>query len=73
MSGKERILALRLMEKLERDPAYANRIGVRVSMVEKEGNRGDEKVEEKRLFADEMLPKCALQTEERSENMWWND
>lgn len=72
MSGKERILALRLMEKLERNPAYAKRIGVWVSMVEKEGDVRNEKAG-KRPLADAMFPKCALQTERRSENAWRQD
>lgn len=72
MSGKERILALRLMKKLERDPAYAKRIGVRVSMVEKEGNVRDERAGERPL-AEETCPKCAFRTEKRSEDVWPND
>ena len=36
MTVRERILALRLMEKQERCPEYARRIGVRVTMVKKD-------------------------------------
>ena len=32
MTAKERILALRLLEKQERNPEYANRIGVQVRL-----------------------------------------
>ena len=36
MTARERILALRLLEKQERNPEYAKRIGVRVVMVKKD-------------------------------------
>ena len=36
MTVRERILALRLLEKQERCPEYAKRIGVRVIMVKKD-------------------------------------
>lgn len=35
MSTRERILALRLLEKQKRNPEYAERIGVQVRMVKK--------------------------------------
>jgi len=35
MSPRERILALRLLEKQKRNPKYAERIGVQVSIVKK--------------------------------------
>lgn len=35
MSTKERILALRLLEKQKRNPEYAERIGVQVRMIKK--------------------------------------
>lgn len=35
MTTRERILALRLLEKQERDPEYAKRIGIQVKMKEK--------------------------------------
>lgn len=43
MSPRERILALRLMEKQKRNPEYAERIGIQVRMVKK-----DPKVKEDR-------------------------
>lgn len=43
MSTRERILALRLMEKQKRNPEYAERIGIQVRMVKK-----DPKVKEDR-------------------------
>ena len=36
MTARERILALRLLEKQERCPEYAKRIGVRVAIVKKD-------------------------------------
>ena len=33
MTARERILAIKLLEKQERKPEYADRIGIRVSMV----------------------------------------
>ena len=36
MTAKERILAIKLLEKQERNPEYANRIGIQVSMVKKD-------------------------------------
>lgn len=36
MTPKERILALRLLEKQARNPEYANRIGVQVRIVTKD-------------------------------------
>lgn len=36
MTVRERILALRLLEKQERNPEYAKRIGIQVSMVKKD-------------------------------------
>ena len=35
MTAKERILALRLLEKQERCPEYANRIGIQVKIIRK--------------------------------------
>lgn len=35
MTAKERILALRLLEKQERCPEYANRIGIQVNIIRK--------------------------------------
>ena len=43
MSPRERILALRLMEKQKRNPEYAERIGIQVRIVKK-----DPKVKEDR-------------------------
>lgn len=36
MTARERILALRLLEKQERSPEYAERIGIQVRMLEKD-------------------------------------
>ena len=36
MTVKERILAIKLLEKQERSPEYAKRIGIQVSMVKKD-------------------------------------
>ena len=35
MTARERILAIKLLEKQERTPEYAERIGIQVSMVKK--------------------------------------
>ena len=43
MTARERILAIKLLEKQERNPEYASRIGIQVSMVKK-----DSKVKEDR-------------------------
>ena len=36
MTARERILALRLLEKQERSPDYAKRIGIQVNILEKD-------------------------------------
>ena len=36
MTARERILAIKLLEKQERNPEYARRIGIQVSMVNKD-------------------------------------
>ena len=36
MTARERILAIKLLEKQERKPEYAERIGIQVSMVRKD-------------------------------------
>lgn len=36
MTARERILAIKLLEKKERNPDYAKRIGIQVSMVHKD-------------------------------------
>lgn len=36
MTARERILAIKLLEKQERRPEYAERIGIQVSMVRKD-------------------------------------
>ena len=42
MTAKERILAIRLLEKQEHNPEYAKQLGIQVNMVEKEHeNRGN--------------------------------
>lgn len=45
MTPKERILALRLLEKQKRSPEYANRIGIQVSILRK----GSPKMEDKNV------------------------
>lgn len=45
MTARERILALRLLERQEHPPDYAKRIGIRVSILEKDpGNKEDKNV-----------------------------
>lgn len=41
MTVRERVLALRLLEKQKKDPEYAERLGVQVEMVEKEECKED--------------------------------
>lgn len=36
MTARERILAIKLLEKQERNPEYAKQIGIQVSMVKKD-------------------------------------
>lgn len=36
MTARERILAIKLLEKQKRNPEYVNRIGIQVSMVKKD-------------------------------------
>lgn len=36
MTARERILAIRLLEKQEKNPDYASRIGIQVDMVKKD-------------------------------------
>ena len=43
MTPKERILALRLLEKQEQHPEYAKRIGIQVSMLEKASKKLEDK------------------------------
>lgn len=43
MTAKERILALKLLEKQEKNPAYVKQIGVQVSIVKQELDRNGEK------------------------------
>lgn len=45
MTAKERILALRLLEKQERRPEYANRIGIQVNII----RIGSPKLEDKNV------------------------
>ena len=40
MTARERILAIKLLEKQERNPEYARRIGIQVSMEKKDKNNG---------------------------------
>ena len=41
MTAKERILAIRLLEKQDHNPEYAKHIGIQVNMVEKEVKNTD--------------------------------
>ena len=43
MTARERILALKLLEKQERNPEYAAEIGVQVTMVGKDSRKLEEK------------------------------
>lgn len=45
MTARERILALRLLQKQEHSPEYAKRIGIQVSILEK----GPKKMEDKNV------------------------
>ena len=36
MSARERILAIKLLEKQERNPEYAKRIGIQVNIIKKD-------------------------------------
>lgn len=40
MTARERILAIKLLKKQERNPEYAKRIGIQVSMEKKSENNG---------------------------------
>lgn len=39
MTARERILAIKLLEKQKRNPEYARRIGIQVSIAKKDPNR----------------------------------
>lgn len=43
MTARERILALRLLEKQEQFPEYAKRIGIQVSILEKDPKKMEDK------------------------------
>ena len=43
MTARERILAIRLLEKQERNPVYAKQIGIQVSMTKKDLKKMEEK------------------------------
>ena len=43
MTARERILALKLLEKQERSPEYARRIGIQVNIVNKDPNKSEDK------------------------------
>ena len=43
MTARERILAIRLLEKQEKNPEYANRIGIQVNMIKKDPNKKEDK------------------------------
>lgn len=43
MTARERILAIRLLEKQERNPEYAKQIGIQVSMTKKDLKEVEEK------------------------------
>ena len=43
MTARERILALRLLEKQEQNPDYARRIGIQVNMVKKDPKNLEDK------------------------------
>lgn len=43
MTARERILAIRLLEKQERNPVYVKQIGIQVSMTKKDLKKMEEK------------------------------
>ena len=43
MTARERILAIKLLEKQEHNPDYAKRIDIQVSMVSKDPKKAEEK------------------------------
>ena len=43
MTARERILAIKLLKKQERNPDYAKRIGIQVSMVHKDPKAMEDK------------------------------
>ena len=43
MTARERILALRLLERQEQNPEYARRIGIQVNMMKKDPENKEEK------------------------------
>ena len=43
MTARERILAIKLLEKKERNPDYAKRIGIQVSMVRNDPKTTEDK------------------------------
>lgn len=43
MTVRERILAIKLLEKQERSPEYANWIGIQVSMAKKDPKKKEDK------------------------------
>ena len=43
MTARERILALRLLEKQEQHPDYAGRIGIQVNILEKDPKNKEDK------------------------------
>ena len=43
MTARERILTIKLLEKQERNPEYARRIGIQVCMVKKDPKKMEDK------------------------------
>ena len=43
MTARERILAIKLLEKQERNPEYARRIGIQVSITQKDPKKAEVK------------------------------
>ncbi len=43
MTARERILAIRLLEKQEKNTEYANRIGIQVNMIKKDPKQKEDK------------------------------
>ena len=43
MTARERILAIRLLEKQEKNPEYASRIGIQVNMIKKDPKQKEDK------------------------------
>lgn len=57
MTAKERFLALKLLEKQEKNPAYVKQIGIHVSIVKQDLNRNGDKLVSFIQFAERVSRK----------------